>query len=55
MSPEIKKNIKICKDILKELKSLRKPIRHRPDIYLLVDELKIKIEWLKDLYKQIIP
>ena len=55
MSPEIKKNIKICKDILKELKSLRKPIRDRPDIYLLVDELKIKVKWLKELYKQIIP
>ena len=55
MSPEIKKNIEICENILKELKSLGKPIRDRPDIYLLIDELKIKIKWLKELYKQIIP
>ena len=54
MSPEIEKDIKICKNILKELKTLGKPIRDRPDIYLLIDELKTKIEWLKDLYKQII-
>lgn len=51
---EIEKNIKICKNILKQFKALGKPIKHRPDIYLLVDELKTKVKWLKELYKQII-
>ena len=54
MSEEIKNNIKICKNIHKQLKALSKPIRDRPDIFFLVDELKTKVEWLKDLYKQII-
>lgn len=54
MSPDIKKNIEICKNILKELKAMEKQIGKRPDIYLLIDELKTKIKWLKDLHKQII-
>jgi len=47
-------NIKICKEILKQLKKLRK-VPDRPDIWLFVDELKEKVNWLKVLYKQIIP
>ena len=54
MSPAIKENIKRCKNILKELKAMEKQIGERPDIYLLIDELKTKIKWLKELYKQII-
>jgi hypothetical protein len=51
---EKKENIKTCDDIISKFKKMAKPIRDRPDIYFLVDELKTKVEWLKDLYKQII-
>ena len=52
MSKEIKKNIDICNQIKKKLKKLTSS--NRPDIYILIDELQTKIEWLKELYKQII-
>jgi len=54
MNEEIEKNIAICRDIHRKLKTLGKPIRDRPDIFLLVDELKTKVKWLKELYRQII-
>ena len=55
MKPEIKKNLAICDEILKRFKRLGKSQVERPDIFLLIDELKTKTKWLKDLYKQIIP
>lgn len=54
MTPEVKKNIRKCKKILEELKSMERAVKGRPDIFLLVDELKTKIEWLMELYRQII-
>ena len=54
MDPKIKENIKTCNDILQKLKKLEKTKVKRPDIFVLIDELKVKIKWLKELYKQII-
>ena len=59
MTPEIKKNIDVCKEIINGFKELLKskatgPAKAiGPDIYFLIDELKTKTEWLKTLYKQI--
>jgi len=54
MNP-IKENLIECDEIIKRLKKLGKSTKDRPDIWLLTDELKTKVEWLKELYKQIIP
>lgn len=54
MSPEIKENLKLCNDILHKFKKLGKSKATGPDIFFLIDELKIKTKWLKTLYKQII-
>ena len=51
----IKENLADCDEILKRLKKLDKSTKDRPDIWLLIDELKTKAKWLKELYKQIIP
>jgi len=53
MNDENKNKVKICNDILRDFKRLGKS-KDRPDIFLLVDELKSKVAWLKTLYKQII-
>ena len=53
MKPEIKKNITVCKEIIKGFKGLLKSKATGPDIYFLIEELKTKTEWLKTLYKQI--
>jgi len=55
MKPEIKENIATCKEIIKKLTRLGKSKANRPDTFFLVDELKSKTKWLRDLYKQIIP
>ena len=55
MKDEIKRNIVICKLIKKELNILGKSKVNRPDIFVLIDELTTKTDWLKELYKQIIP
>jgi len=54
MNP-IKENLVECDEIINRLIKLGKSIKNRPDIWLLIDELKTKVEWLKELYKQIIP
>ena len=54
MNEEIKKNIAICKEIRKNLIILGKSKATRADIFFLVDELKTKVKWLKELYRQII-
>jgi len=54
MNEKTKKNIKTCNNILEELRGLSNPIRGRPDIFMLVDELTTKVKWLKSLYEQII-
>lgn len=55
MSNEIEENLKLCDEILKRFKKLGKSTKDRPDIWLLIDELKTKTKWLKTLYKRIIP
>ena len=55
MTPEIKKNIAVCNEIIKRFEGLFKSKAIGPDIGFLIDELKTKTEWLKTLYKQKIP
>ena len=54
MTPDTKEKLRTCNDILQKLKKLSKSTKARPDIWLLIDELKTKTKWLKELYKQII-
>jgi len=54
MSREIEENLAVCDEILERYKKLGKSSKDRPDIWLLIDELKTKTKWLKELYKQII-
>lgn len=54
MKAEIEKNLNLCDEIRKKFIKLGKSKVNRPDIFLLIDELKIKTKWLKELYKQII-
>ena len=55
MNEEIEKNLKTCDEILEMFKKLGKSKSNRPDTFFLVDELKTKTKWLKELYKQVIP
>ena len=55
MTPEIKKNIAVCNEIIKGFNRLLKSKETGPDIYFLIEELKTRTEWLKTLYTQKIP
>jgi len=52
MKEMIKENTDICDGIIKKLDGLLKSKATGPDIYFLIEQLKTKVEWLKQLYLQ---